>query len=82
MPHLFVPISYYGPECRASVLLLRNPPDPDLQERIRAFQRIIVWSPRIDQVPRSVPETHKLLQDPEFVHQTGWIYVFARTSSL
>jgi hypothetical protein len=78
IPHLLVTISHYRPEGRLATLLLLESPDQAVREQLRGHDRIAILSPRIDRIPDSAPTSHELLQDPEFVNRTAWIFLLGK----
>lgn len=81
-PHFFAPVAFYYRDLRGPVLLLRDPPDAPLKDGIAAYPRIIVISPRVENLPPNPsPETHRLARSSEYIHQIGWIYLFIKTGT-
>jgi len=80
VPQFFVPINYYLGKTSSPFLLLRDPPSPEVQNRISTYPRIFVVSPRItrlDGFPNPSPVTHDLVSQSDYIDQIGWIYLFA-----
>lgn len=74
----FVLVSQYLPRDRHPVLMLNEPPSAAIVERMRAFERIFVVSPRTDATPDHVAETHTLVGRSSYIRDVGWVYLFAR----
>ncbi len=76
---MYAEISYYLQHTDRPFVMLRKPPEAQLLDDLRTFNRIVVVSPRPDVIPNPLPGEYELAQEPSgYIDQIGWVYVFGR----
>jgi uncharacterized membrane protein len=79
--HTYQIAAYYLPEytmAEPPVALISEPPDEDLREAMAAFNRIIVVSPRVGELPNPVPGVFRHVDKTGNVLFMGEIHLFER----
>ncbi len=76
-------VSYYLPDYLQIPMpprvLLRERPDAALKRQMARYERIIVVTPRIEEIPNPLPGQYELVDQAGYVDMVGFIYLFART---
>lgn len=73
--------AYYLPQftqAQPPFALLREPPDPDFQQAISAFQRLIIVSPRAGEFFNPVPGVFRYVDKTGYVRLMGEVHLFER----